>query len=227
MSTRTVPARDIRLLAFAVISVITGVLLARVLPFVDIPWASTAAALALWAGLAAPVALFFARSRPEGLLSFRATDVVWGLGAGAGLRLLQGALERADLHPFPSLPAAGGPFSGVWWLEQGLAAGVVAPVTEELFFRAVILVTVYRMLLRRVGPVAAAVTALLCSAGGFVLLHVAFATLPAAATVQLFLIGAACASIVLLTGRVWGAVLAHVVYNVSYLGLGVIGTYLS
>ena len=212
-----------QLLAFAVIAASTGALLARLVPSTG----AVASLLPLWAGLIAPVALLLARARPTGIVRFRATDLMWGLGLGLLLRLIQGASERADLQPFPTVSAAGGPFSGAWWIEQGLAAGVVGPVVEELFFRAVILVLVYRLLRRVTGAVAASVAALLCSAGSFVLIHQVFAPLSVSAAVQLLLVGALCAAVVLLTGRIWGAVLAHVVYNVTFLGLGLIGSFAS
>ncbi|WP_314452506.1 CPBP family intramembrane glutamic endopeptidase [uncultured Microbacterium sp.] len=201
-------------------------LLTKVLPSTGSPWAAVASLLPLWLGMAAPAALFLARSRPKGLLRFRATDLVWGLGLGMGLRLVQGLLERADAQPFPTVQSIGGPFSSGWWLEQVLASGVVAPVAEEFFFRAVILVTVYRLLRRQTGAVAAGAAALLCSAGTFVLLHEAFALLSVSAAVQLFLVGSLCAAVVLFTGRIWGAVIAHVVYNVTFLALSVVGSVL-
>jgi membrane protease YdiL (CAAX protease family) len=201
------------------------VLLTKVLPSTGSPWATVASLLPLWLGLAASAALFLVRARPKGLLRFRATDLVWGLGLGLALRLVQGVLERADLRPFPTVQTVGGPFSIGWWLEQVVASGVVAPVVEEFFFRAVVLVTIYRLLRRETGAVAAGAAALLCSAGAFVLLHEAFALLSVMAAVQLFFVGAVCGALVLLTGRIWGAVLVHVVYNATFIGLAVIGTY--
>lgn len=218
---------DGQLLAFALIAAVTGVLLAELVPTAGSPWNSMATLLPLWAGLTAPVVLLLARSRPTGLLRMRATDLVWGVGLGLAVRLVQGALEGANRQPFPTTPTAGGPFSGDWWLEQGLAAGVVGPVVEEFFFRAVILVTVYRLLRRRIGAPAASASALLVSAGTFVLIHQAFAPLSLAAAFQLTLLGGVCAAVVLLTGRIWGAVLVHVVYNATFLGLGVMGSLLS
>lgn len=189
------------------------------------PWASVASLLPLWLGLAAPAALLLARARPKGLLRLRMTDAVWGLGLGLALRLVQGVLERADLQAFPTVQSSGGPFSSGWWFEQVVASGVVAPLAEEFFFRAVVLVTIYRLLRREFGAVAAGAVALVCSAGTFVLLHEAFALLSVAAAVQLFLVGVVCAALVLLTGRIWGAVLVHVVYNLTFIGLTIIGTY--
>lgn len=222
---RSTSTGDGQLLALALIAAVTGMLLTKILPFAGSPWATVASLLPLWLGLAAPAALFLARARPKGLLRFRATDVVWGLGLGLALRFVQGVLERADLQPFPTAQTVGGPFSIGWWLEQVVPSGVIAPLAEEFFFRAVILVTIYRLLRRQIGAVAAGVVSLLCSAGSFVLLHEAFALLSVAAAVQLFLVGVVCGALVLLTGRVWGAVLVHVVYNVTFIGLAVIGTY--
>jgi membrane protease YdiL (CAAX protease family) len=223
---RSARTGDGQLLLLALIAAVTGVLLSKVLPSTGSPWASVASLLPLWLGLAAPAALFLSRARPKGLLRFRATDLVWGIGLGLALRLVQGVLERADLQPFPIVQTVGGPFSIGWWLEQVVASGVVAPVVEEFFFRAVVLVTIYRLLRREIGAVAAGAAALLCSAGAFVLLHETFALLSVSSAVQLFLVGSLCAAVVLLTGRIWGAVIAHVIYNVTFLTLSVVGSLL-
>jgi len=42
--------------------------------------------------------------------------------------------------------------------------------------------------------------------------------------VLLFTVGAVCSLTVLLTGRIWGAVLIHIVYNASFLALVIVGT---
>ncbi|WP_269453427.1 CPBP family intramembrane glutamic endopeptidase [Microbacterium testaceum] len=183
--------------------------------------------MALWAGLGLPVVVALRRARPAGLLRVRSIDLLWGLGVGGGLRLLQGWLSGAGYSTFPSLPSS--PDSTAWgWLwSYGVPSILVAPVIEEFFFRAVILVGVYQLLRRGVGPLAAATTALLTSAGGFVLLHSAFSSLSLADGVQFFAVGAACALVVLLSGRIWGAVLAHLVYNASFMALAVVGTILA
>ena len=71
------------------------------------------------------------------------------------------------------------------------------------------------------------VAALLVSSGGFVLLHATGGSLSIADAVQLLAVGGMGGLLVLLTGRIWGAVLTHVVYNASYLALVAAGTLLS
>lgn len=188
-----------------------------------IPIAST---LALWAGLVAATAYSFARARPAGLLRVRLTDLVWGLGLGLALRALQGWVSGADMRAFPSADGTQGVPSVTWWLTEFLPAGFIGPIVEELFFRAVVLVVVYQVLRRSVGELAAAATALLVSAGLFVLLHGMRGSLLLADGVMLFAVGASCGLLVLLTGRLLGAVILHVVYNVSFLALAVAGAVL-
>ncbi|MDF2045933.1 CPBP family intramembrane metalloprotease [Microbacterium sp. Kw_RZR3] len=113
-----------------------------------------------------------------------------------------------------------------WWLTTATSAGVIAPVVEEFFFRAVVLVATYQLLRRSTGAPAAAVTSALVSAGGFVLLHAAFSAEGLTDGIQLFIVGATCSALVLLTGRIWGAVVVHIAYNVSFLALVVLGSVL-
>jgi membrane protease YdiL (CAAX protease family) len=104
---------------------------------------------------------------------------------------------------------------------------VLAPVIEELFFRAILIVTIFQMLRRSVGPVAAGATALLASGGMFVLLHGFSDALSVLTGLQLLAVGLTCGLIVLLTGRIWGAVLVHAIYNASYVLLVLAGTFLA
>ncbi|WP_295844826.1 CPBP family intramembrane metalloprotease [uncultured Microbacterium sp.] len=213
------------LLAAAVgggIGVLAAVLVARISAL----WAPTVSLLALWAGLLGAVVWAFVRARPAGILTFRPTDLVWGLGVGLGLRLLQGLSSGANSAPFPSSTS----FSGI--LPVGdvpdvFTAGFAGPVIEEFFFRAVLLIALYQLFRRSLGHVAAGVTAIFTSAGAFICLHAAFGALTLSGGLQLFLVGVACSGLVIMTGRIWGAVLAHIVYNVSFVLLGVLGTALA
>lgn len=136
---------------------------------------------------------------------------------------MQGWLSNANGAGFPAAPA--GSFSGnSWWLAEVLSAALLAPVLEELFFRGVILVVVYQIFRRSVGSLAAGVTALLVSSGTFVILHAGFGSVTLSDGLQFLVLGASCSLLVLLTGRVWAAVLVHVVYNVSYVLLLAVGT---
>lgn len=180
----------------------------------------------LWAGLLAAVIIAIVRARPAGLFRFTAQDILWGIGFGAILRLTQGLLSDPGTMIFPRSDALStSPYR--WLVGEAIPATVFGPNVEELFFRAVLLVTVYQMLRRSIGPLSAAVTASLASAGAFVCLHAAFGPLDLADGLQFFLVGLTCSLLVFLTGRVWGAVVAHVVYNVTYLALVVIGTVFS
>ena len=193
---------------------------------VTAPWAPTVSLFALWAGLLGAVVWAFVRARPAGILVFRPTDLVWGLGVGLGLRLVQGLLSDANSAPFPSSAS----FFGMLWVGNAgdvFAAGFAGPVIEEFFFRAVLLVALYQLFRWSLGHVAAGVTATLASAGAFICLHAAFGALSLSDGLQLFLVGVACSGLVIMTGRIWGAVLAHIVYNVSFVLLGVLGTALA
>lgn len=202
-----------------------GIIVAGLLNGIHQSGWSAASLVALWTGLLGAVTFAFSRARPAGLLRFRPIDLVWGAGVGLALRITQGIVSDANNSPFPSSSSTVDMSS----LDDFnvLAAGLVGPVIEELLFRAVLVVTIFAMLRRSVGPVAAAVTATLASAGSFVCLHVAFAPLTLIDGLQLFLVGVACSLLVLLTGRVWGAVLAHVFYNLGFVVLGVLGAALA
>lgn len=188
-----------------------------------VPGTPILSTVALWLGMIAALAFAFIRGRPAGLLRARSTDALWGLGFGLLLRALEGWVTGADASAFPSTLGAAGAPDPSWWPTVFFPAGFFGPFVEEFFFRAVLLVTVYQVLRRSVGHVAAAATALLVSAGVFVVLHGMRGVLPLNDGLMYFAVGAVCGLVVLLTGRLWGAVLVHVVYNVSYLVLVVAG----
>lgn len=215
---------DLSVLSAALIGVGLGVVGGGAVSRIPAPWAPLASTVVLWLCLGGAVVFAFLRSRPAGLLRFRPIDVLWGVGLGLGVRLLQGWVSGADAGAFPSAVSLDGGLPSNWWITEAIPSGLVAPVVEEFFFRTVVLVAVYQLLRRSVGGVAAGVTAALVSAGGFVLLHATAGTLTLTDGIQLFAVGGTCALVVLLTGRIWGAVLTHVVYNVTYLALVVVGT---
>lgn len=215
---------DLSVISAALIGVGVGVVGGAAVSRIPLVWAPIASTVVLWIGLGSAVVFAFLRGRPAGLLRFRPIDVLWGVGLGLGLRLLQGWLSGADAGAFPTATSLDGGLPSGWWLTDAVPAGVVAPIVEEFFFRAVVLVVVYQLLRRSVGGVAAGVTAALVSAGGFVLLHATTGGLTLTDGIQLFAVGGTCAVVVLLTGRIWGAVLTHIVYNVTYLALVLVGT---
>ncbi len=190
-------------------------------------WAGPVATALLWFGMLVPIVVAFLWSRPVGLLRFRASDLVIGLGFGVILRFAQGAIQQAveGRAPFPGIVLVDGSIPAGWWLTEALPAVVVAPVLEEFFFRVVILVALYTVLRRPFGHVAAGLAALFVSTGLFVAAHLVGGSLTVSAVLSLTLVGVVSASLVLLTGRVWPAVVAHVVYNGLGIALAVAGAF--
>jgi membrane protease YdiL (CAAX protease family) len=190
-------------------------------------WAGPVATLLLWLGLLAPVAYAFARSRPIGLLRVRPVDLLFAFGLGLLLRLFQGFVAQAmyGYAPFPSYVTLDGQLPGDWWWTHALPAVVVAPVLEEFFFRAALIVAIYTVLRRRFGHAAAGLTAGLVSTGLFLMLHAVDTTLAIDGVIAVGVLGAVCALLVLLTGRIWAAVGVHVVYNGTGVLLGLVGTF--
>lgn len=190
-------------------------------------WAGWAATGLLWLGMLVPIVIALRRSRPAGLLRFRPSDVLLGLGFGAILRLCQGLIQQAvtGQAAFPGMVLVDGRLPISWWFTDALAAGVIGPVIEEFFFRVVLLVAIYTVLRRPAGHVVAGLAALLISSAVFVVVHLVDGSLGADAVLSIGLVGVVCAMLVLVTGRIWPAVLAHVVYNVAGVGLVLIGTF--
>ncbi|RLV57087.1 CPBP family intramembrane metalloprotease [Aeromicrobium phragmitis] len=204
------------LVAWAVMALGVGLVTVALAPSYD---------AVLWLVMVVPVAVAFRRSVPRGLLRFRSTDLLFGLVLGALLRLFSGWLERSadgSLH-WPRFDTA----SAAWWLDAIVAPVLVAPVVEEFFFHGLLLVALYTVLRRATRrPLLAGTSAASITTAAFVLMHLATGTLGTtwASSVTVLLVGLSGAALVLTTGRVWGAVLMHIVFNVSYVGFALIGT---
>lgn len=214
-------------MAIALVSIGISLVASMALAAVGTTLTSALSSVVLWAGMAAAVVFAFLRGRPSGLLKFRPIDVFWGACFAVCLRICEGWLTGSDKTAFPSVVALDGKLPADWWLSTALPATLLGPVVEESFFRCVILVCVYQMLRRSTGSVAAGATSTLVSAGGFVVLHSAFVPLSLPDAIQLFLLGATCSVLVLLTGRVWGALLVHSIYNATFVVLIVLGSVLA
>ena len=215
------------LLAIALISLGAGVLLGSLVAAVwDSPWAAASATAIVWIGMLLPVVWAFTRSRPIGLLRLRAVDVLYGLVLGALLRTTQGWIEGLDGTPaeWPGLVQVGGSIPLSSMVVDVVGPVVVAPVVEEFFFRAVVLVSLYTVLRRPFGKLTAGMVAALGSTALFVVMHGISGAADVSGVVSLSLLGLVCALLVLLTGRVWGAVLVHVVYNASYVALALLAS---
>lgn len=222
---RAVRAWGVRVPLWAIVAGAASVIAALLVRQIDEPWAPWCSLLVLWLGMGSAVIYAFLRGRPAGLLKFRATDFLWGVGLGICLRFFEGVVSAANQRPFPVDELTGvGVHGGVAVIGASLLGG---PLVEEFFFRTVILVSVYELFRRSVGAVAAALTAVLTSAGLFVVLHAAFNALGLLDGLMLFAVGACCALLVVLTGRVWAAVLLHLTYNALYLVVAILGGLLS
>lgn len=182
---------------------------------------------ALWGGMLAAIILAFVRSRPRMLLRFHPFDLIYGLALGILLRIAQGFLEIAGTGT-ASWPAAGtldGSLPASFWFDGVLAPVVIAPLLEEFFFRAVLLVAIFTAVRRMTDSrVWAGFTAIVATTLLFIGLHLVFETYTWWSVVALGLVGLVCAGLVVATSRIWGAVLAHIVFNGIFAGMLLVGT---
>lgn len=218
---------DVSVLLVSALCGSTGVAISGVTARIPASWAPSGSVILLWISLVCAVVFAFSRSRPAGLLRFRLTDLLWGIAVGLTLRLVQGVMSGADANAFPIVSSPDGTVPVDWWSTVALRAAIVSPLVEEFFFRAVLLVTLFQLLRRAAGRVAASAASVLATSGAFLLIHLPFESLDSAAALQVFSVGVACGLLVMLTGRIWSAVIAHVAYNASILALAVIGTLLA
>ncbi|MDU0326868.1 CPBP family intramembrane glutamic endopeptidase [Microbacterium sp. KSW2-21] len=174
--------------------------------------------------LAIVVGFAFFRSIPRGLFEFRFGDFVVGIAAGIGLRIFYGIISGANSQPFPSADFSGGTVGD--WLVVALLTTFFTPTVEELFFRGLLLVSIYRLVRRSWNFISAAVTALLGAVGSFLIVHGAFSSLAVPDILQLTLVAVACGIVVIASGRIWGAVILHATYNFSFLILTAVGALL-
>lgn len=224
---RAVRKWDGRILVAVALGVGVGMLASGAVTFVAGLGSGLVPSIALWAGMSAVIVYALVRARPAGLLEFRTIDVLWGAGIGLILRVSQGLLFGADHGPFPKIPSVSRAIPSDWWWSEAIPAVLVGPVVEEFLFRAVVLVTVFELFRRRVGPLAAAVTAALVSTTLFVLLHAVYGGVDLRDCLQYALLGVVCGALVLLTGRIWGALLVHITYNCVFIVMMIVGTWLA
>lgn len=218
------------LLAGALLSLGAGILVGTLIASVwDSPWVAASATVLVWIGMLAPTVWALSRSRPRGLLRFRAVDLLYGLVLGGLLRLTQGWMEVAagGTGALPSFGLIDGRLPAEVWVVDGFGGVVVAPLIEEFFFHGVILIALYTVLRRPFGKPAAAIVAIVASGGLFVLVHSMLLSLPVDQVFALALLALICGLLVVLTGRIWGAVFVHLTFNASFLLLALVGTYLA
>ncbi len=192
----------------------------------DSPWAPIVATAILWLAMLIPTVWALSLARPAGLFRFRATDLLFGLVLGVFLRMVQGWVDVAagGSGAFPSPALVDGALPAEWWAMDAAGSVLVAPVVEEFFFRAVILVALYSSMRRAFGRLAAAIVSIAASTGLFMLLHGLSAGLTVDHVVSLAGLGLVCSLLVILTGRIWGAVLVHIVFNATFVALSLLGS---
>ncbi|MDF2044638.1 MULTISPECIES: CPBP family intramembrane glutamic endopeptidase [Microbacterium] len=216
----------LELLGWATAAAGAGALVARALaPVLPASSSAIVSQAVIWVSLAVPVVWAWSRSRPRGLLAFRAVDVLYGAVLGVTLRFVQGALAQAESGPlpWPSTPSVDGALPD-GFVVDAISAVVVAPVLEELLFRGVVLVCAYTIVRRWAGRVAGGIAATAISAALFVSAHLLAATLSVPDVWALALVGVVTAVLVLGTGRLWGAVATHIVFNATGVVLVAVGT---
>lgn len=168
-----------------------------------------------------------------------AVDVLWGVAAGCLARAIDAfvniALYRSTgLNPQPSLGAG---IDG-WFIVTGLLAPVLlAPVIEEIFFRGLLQRSLIAGLGRGMPPVVAAIGGVVVTSAVFALVHIlvgmsatggatvfgpaAIGTAMVGLGLSTFVFALAAGAIAAATGRIRGAIVAHVVFN----GLAVLLTW--
>jgi membrane protease YdiL (CAAX protease family) len=190
--------------------------------------AAAAGRALVWLWIAAPVALAFRRSRPRGLLRLRAVDLVYGLVFGILTRVAEGVAEAAaqGSAAWPSTFSADGGLPPGFALEA-VAGTVVTPTLEELLFRGVVLVSLFTVVRRRAGVLAAGVASTALSTVLFVLAHALTAPRHASELWTIALLGVIAGAFTLGTGRIWPAIALHVVFNATGYALLAAGTLLA
>ncbi|QKJ20234.1 CPBP family glutamic-type intramembrane protease [Microbacterium hominis] len=147
---------------------------------------------------------------------------VWiDAASGIAVGLLARAIVELVAPTTGSLAGPFGPPDTVTIVVIALGVVVVTPVVEELFFRGLLQRSLAQVLARPVGAVAAAVASVLASVLGFVALHALAVTgpIPLGLIVGSVTVGLGCALLTVLTGRIGGAIVAHVVSNALGLAL--------
>ncbi|TFD13493.1 CPBP family intramembrane metalloprotease [Cryobacterium sp. TMT1-2-2] len=153
-------------------------------------------------------------------LSIRPIDLVWGLAVGL---LTRTAASLIEIGVYGSMGTTGVSFGetvyDLWWLFGALLAPVLlAPLVEELFFRGLVLRAVHSQVVTRGSSGWAGVIAVTVSGLTFALMHlvtieVGNAQAIVVVGVSTLIFGLAAASISLATGRIGGAIIAHVTFN--------------
>lgn len=162
-------------------------------------------------------------------LRFTWLDILFGLALGFFLRSVTTVIEIVIYgSPAGGAITFGHTIYDVWWVLIAVAAPVlISPLIEELFFRGLL----QRAVLKATGRSMAApsrlptVIAVAVSSFVFATVHVlqtSGGTETAAVLVSTLVLGIGLGTLAAVTGRLGGAIIAHIAFN----GLGVLGTLL-
>lgn len=153
-------------------------------------------------------------------LTVRPIDLIWGLGVGLLARTVASLIEIWGYGGIGSTGVRLGETAyDAWWVFGTLLAPVLlAPVIEETFFRGLVLRAVHGQAAARGASWAAAPIAVGVSGLTFALLHLMALNLNSTTTVVVvgsvtLIVGLATAWLSLATGRIGGAIIAHVTFN--------------
>jgi membrane protease YdiL (CAAX protease family) len=149
-------------------------------------------------------------------LRFHPIDLLWGLAVGLLTRVVASLIEITFYGQLAQGPVTlGTPVYDGWWLFGSLLAPVlIAPFIEELFFRGLLLRALQRA--TSGGAAVATVFAVVVSGAVFALVHMLGADSMSVMLVvglSTFVFGVAAASLAAATGRLGGAIVAHVTFN--------------
>lgn len=148
---------------------------------------------------------------------FRPIDLLWGVGAGLMMRGVSAAIELVLLGRMSGTGLQLEIDPTMAWFTLLLAPVVLGPVIEELFFRGLTLPALREATdASGAKPATSTIIAVVASAALFAALHTLESPSPTLALVtglSTFAFGLAAGSIVVFTGRIGGAIVAHIVYN--------------
>jgi uncharacterized protein len=188
------------------------------------PWALPLAYLAAWVPMVGAVVVACVPPGPQIRAAWRLAsarlglrfglfDVFWGIAAGCLARAFDASVNlllhgSTGLAPQPTL--GGPPDLGVLILAF-LAPVLLAPVIEEVFFRGLLQRALVSALGERMPRLGAAVLGVIVASAVFELMHVVGSG--SAALIGTFVFGLIAGTLTAATGRIGGAVVAHVVFN--------------
>lgn len=184
------------------------------------PFAELAAYAAGWIPLTFVVVLLAAstgfRSFPSKIgLNFRPIDLLWGVAVALLARVVSGVVEIiATGHLFGGSATLGTPVhDSLWVIGAILAPVIISPVVEEVFFRGLLLFALKTATSRRRSFT---VGTIVVSSLAFAALHLTQSpstSYSAHIAVITLLFALVLSALTTLTGRLGGAIVAHVVFN--------------